>query len=326
MAKNKKVNPITTMLQGIFDKKEQKKSWSKNDFEKIFQNHDPESFTFEQRKIFIASAIFVQNNITPEDYKNLYDIAAKNPVVNILPVDLLFNQNDNSEDDSSSVDDKFDDDWDITEGLTGSPIPDADKKSLLIRVQIRGVKKPPLWREVKIPANLNFENLHDVIQILFGWTNSHMWQFEKAPYSRGYRIAPPVPEDMDFGEDPTDIAHETPVTMVLKEKGDKMIYLYDFGDDWVHDITVKQVMDEQSEFPVCTAWKSDNPMEDCGGPWGYEDLREWADPKIKHSKKEWEEFFNDGWFESKEDFMAAMDDNKFDLTYVNQELENIKPN
>ena len=272
----------------------------------------------KDRMMIIASAIFVQNGITPEAYKDLYEVAEDNPIVNYMPVTMLFNDN-GGQDDADEND--FNNDF-HPEKLMSFPLPGAENKSLVLRVQIRDIKKPPLWREVRIPADLNFEQLHDVIQTLFGWENAHMWQFEQSPYSHGYVIGMPK-KDIGLDDSPTDIAYETPVTKVLKKAKDKMVYIYDFGDDWVHDISVKEVLDEKTDHPVCLKWKSENPIEDIGGVWGLEEFREMADPAAKHTKKEVKEFLNDHWFDSMEDFMEFMDRHHFDLDKVNEKLKSI---
>lgn len=33
---------------------------------------------------------------------------------------------------------------------------------------------PPVWRRVLIPDKITFEELHEIIQILFGWDNEHL--------------------------------------------------------------------------------------------------------------------------------------------------------
>jgi Plasmid pRiA4b ORF-3-like protein. len=57
---------------------------------------------------------------------------------------------------------------------------------------------------------------------------------------------------------------------------DKFRYVYDFGDDWRHDIVVEKVLDpdEGIKYPVCIGGKRNCPPEDVGGPWGYEDFLE----------------------------------------------------
>ncbi len=65
------------------------------------------------------------------------------------------------------------------------------------------------------------------------------------------------------------------------EKGERIRYTYDFGDDWEHEIVVEKVLVAEPgvRYPVCVAGKGACPPEDCGGVWGYERLREvLADP------------------------------------------------
>ena len=63
-----------------------------------------------------------------------------------------------------------------------------------------------------------------------------------------------------------------------KEKIDKyfkrykrMKFIYDFGDNWVHDIIIEKEIDEKIENPICIKAKSGAYPEDCGGTWGYEE-------------------------------------------------------
>lgn len=53
----------------------------------------------------------------------------------------------------------------------------------------------------------------------------------------------------------------------------KFTYLYDFGDSWHHIITLKQIALGTSKHATLTAGKGACPPEDCGGYWGYEDLK-----------------------------------------------------
>ena len=51
---------------------------------------------------------------------------------------------------------------------------------------------------------------------------------------------------------------------------------YDFGDDWEHDIKLEKILppDPAAVTPVCLTGKGACPPEDCGGAWGYADLKE----------------------------------------------------
>jgi hypothetical protein len=55
----------------------------------------------------------------------------------------------------------------------------------------------------------------------------------------------------------------------------RMIYEYDFGDDWTHVLSLTQAeRDETAEYPRCVAGTRAGPPDDCGGPWGYADFVE----------------------------------------------------
>ena len=58
---------------------------------------------------------------------------------------------------------------------------------------------------------------------------------------------------------------------LLGEK-DKFEYVYDFGDNWVHQIVVEKVMADGLPAPRCIAGARGCPPEDCGGSWGYAEL------------------------------------------------------
>lgn len=52
-----------------------------------------------------------------------------------------------------------------------------------------------------------------------------------------------------------------------------MIYTYDFGDDWFHEVILEKVIDSNRPGCVVCAAKGKSPPDDCGGPFGYELLK-----------------------------------------------------
>ena len=169
--------------------------------------------------------------------------------------------------------------------------------AIQFKIQIRDIKKPPVWRRIVIPGNFTFHDLHNTIQSAFGWWDEHLYQFQRHPFDGGWTVKEPDDEDDNWGERPED-ARETNVLTFIQHMGlEKFVYVYDFGDSWVHDITVEQIdHDTDLNHPVCLAGKGACPPEDCGGPWGYEELKEEMD---------------------KDEI------NEFDLEEVNEELESI---
>ena len=49
--------------------------------------------------------------------------------------------------------------------------------------------------------------------------------------------------------------------------------MYDFGDNWVHEITLEKIFDDKRKEAFCLSGKGNCPPEDCGGPYGYEDMK-----------------------------------------------------
>jgi hypothetical protein len=71
---------------------------------------------------------------------------------------------------------------------------------------------------------------------------------------------------------------------VLAEPGSRLIYEYDFGDDWKHELLFEEFVESDTKVPyaVCTDGARACPPEDCGGPYAYGDLlRVLKNPKHK---------------------------------------------
>jgi hypothetical protein len=109
--------------------------------------------------------------------------------------------------------------------------------------------------------------LHQIIQAAFGWTDTHLHSFEYV----GEKIGVPDPE---WDNDCVDEA-ETTLDEVLLGPKDRVRYTYDFGDNWEHDIVLEKVIEPDADDgpPVLLTGKGARPPEDCGGPWGYAELK-----------------------------------------------------
>ena len=47
-----------------------------------------------------------------------------------------------------------------------------------LRITLQEIR-PPVWRLVQVPDTLRLSRLHDVLQAVIGWTDSHLHRFEK---------------------------------------------------------------------------------------------------------------------------------------------------
>jgi Plasmid pRiA4b ORF-3-like protein len=55
----------------------------------------------------------------------------------------------------------------------------------------------------------------------------------------------------------------------------KVVYVYDFGDDWRHDIVVEKILPAEpgAAYPRCTGGRGETPAEDSGGIWSFNEER-----------------------------------------------------
>ena len=128
--------------------------------------------------------------------------------------------------------------------------------------------EPRIWRRFTVPANIKLPCLHDVIQDVMGWTDSHLHAFTVEDDRYSY----PHP-GLDMDDDELDERNVKLIDLVLRPK-DRFVYEYDFGDGWNHVVEVVKFGPSEAgvKYPVCLAGERACPPEDSGGPWNYEDF------------------------------------------------------
>ena len=133
---------------------------------------------------------------------------------------------------------------------------------LQLKITLRDVR-PPIWRRVELSENVTLLALHEVLQVAMGWTNSHLHQFRHGGEDYG-------PPDDEFGREVRS-ERKTRVADLLRTPGDRLVYEYDFGDGWEHDVVLEAIVEPQvqARYPRITAGKRSCPPEDVGGPHGY---------------------------------------------------------
>jgi hypothetical protein len=126
--------------------------------------------------------------------------------------------------------------------------------------------KPLIWRRVLTPDSITLHELHTILQIVMGWTNSHLHQFIIDGDYYG------DPEDDEYGEMENEKRYR--LNQFVERKGFKFIYEYDFGDSWEHTVYIEHILPSQkgAQYPVCLEGKRACPPEDIGGVEGYDDL------------------------------------------------------
>ena len=179
----------------------------------------------------------------------------------------------------------------------------AEARIFRLKVRLREVR-PLVWRRVLVPGEMDLAELHEVVQAAMGRTNSHLHEFE----AEGARYGIPDP---GWGLD--EVADESGVRLSqVAGEGSRLLYAYDFGDGWLHDVTVEKVLNRQPglRYPCCVTGRRACPPEDVGGSWGYQDfLAAVGDPgHAEHGQ--WMEWAGGG-----------VDPAEFDLAAVSKALE-----
>jgi hypothetical protein len=122
-----------------------------------------------------------------------------------------------------------------------------------LKVSLSG-SRPPIWRRVRLPVMATLGDLHDVIQVVFGWDGDHLHVFQagKKQYSD------PL---MDLDETRNEEA--IGLRDAMARNAGKISYTYDLGACWEHEITLEQTLprDRGQDYPVCVAYKGDSPVE-----------------------------------------------------------------
>lgn len=153
------------------------------------------------------------------------------------------------------------------------------KNMIQLKIALKFMR-PPIWRRVVLPDNYTLGNLHEVIQIVMGWHDCHMHRFEMNGVN--YTSAQSA-EQMGWGDESTLFLSE-----LLKKPKQKFWYEYDFGDSWIHEITVEKLVPAESAHPtaVCVTGKRACPPEDCGSYPGYGMLLEALNAPVKTEEQE----------------------------------------
>jgi hypothetical protein len=130
--------------------------------------------------------------------------------------------------------------------------------------------EPPIWRRIELSSRTTLKQLHRILQIAMGWSDYHLHVF----VVNGQRYGIPDPE---FDE-PGEVLAEGRVRLaeVLPVPQARMLYTYDFGDNWQHSIQLESLHPPEASvaYPRVLAGARSCPPEDCGSFSGYADLVE----------------------------------------------------
>jgi hypothetical protein len=174
------------------------------------------------------------------------------------------------------------------ESLTGGPIFQSEAFVLHAKLEL---KNHEVWRRIIVPKQITFPDLHETLQIVFGWKDSHLHEFSifagrpiDLDRTNGKEGRKPI-VNLVCDIEAFDYDNGIPMTLEVGEKlldylPTEIIYKYDFGDGWEHRIFLEKVIDNyEMNYPLCLEGEGNTPPEDVGGEPGYEEfLKVLADP------------------------------------------------
>jgi Plasmid pRiA4b ORF-3-like protein len=178
-----------------------------------------------------------------------------------------------------------------------------------IKVALKNTKLP-IWRRIEVRGDATLGELHAIIQMAMGWTNSHLHHFIVGRSPNLRFIGAPDPHEGDdlMGEENED---EIVISRVLRSAKTKITYEYDFGDSWEHEVVLEKIVEAQAgaHYPRCIEGENACPPEDVGGVWGYVDFLQAINNPEHNQHDEFLEWVG-----------GAFDPEAFDLDAVNNLL------
>ena len=130
---------------------------------------------------------------------------------------------------------------------------------------------PMVTRTFKVSSESSMYDLHHIIQVVMGWKNYHLYQFEVGELV----IADKRLWDEEEMGPITDVK-EVSVGEVFTKVGTTAVYEYDFGDGWMHHLELvdRSIHPTQEVLLLVISGENACPPEDCGGIHGYKELLE----------------------------------------------------
>lgn len=165
-----------------------------------------------------------------------------------------------------------------------------------------------IWRRLLVQEEMTLFGLHRAIQIVFGWEDYHLHAFKL--HGRNYGT-------IRTGERHRNAAgREIRLGDLQLRVRQRILYEYDFGDLWEHEIRVEAILgrDAGKVYPICIGGARAGPPEDIGGPMGYYALLD-QPPADYYGSVCDEDAGDDG------DGLLNYDPERFDRRKVNAELK-----
>ena len=177
-----------------------------------------------------------------------------------------------------------------------------------LKVTLHG-SHSPIWRQFQVRSDITLGKLHLILQAVMGWTNSHLHRF----LIRGAQYG--IPDESGLAPRKTMDEHKHRLKDLVSRKASRIIYEYDFGDLWTHELLVENILPPRAGvwYPVCHAGARACPPEDVGGIAGYENFLAAINNPRHPERQEYLEWIG-----------GRFDPAAFDVNEVNRRLRRLK--
>ncbi len=185
-------------------------------------------------------------------------------------------------------------------------------RAFQLKITIMG-SEPAIWRRIIVPTGITFSQFSMILNEAMGWSGEHLFEFEFKKSRTEINILENIAE-LGYGAEDCVEASKTYIGEYLESyKG--FTYIYDFGDDWRHQVKVEKVLENyENNYPIVVDYEQNCPIEDCGGIWGYYDYLESFNHREDFELEEEDE--DDEWFY---DEMEAPEE--YDMDAVNESFK-----
>jgi hypothetical protein len=124
-------------------------------------------------------------------------------------------------------------------------------------------ENPIISRTIEIPGHQTLEQLHRAIFKAFDREEEHLYEFQlsDAAIFPEKRYVPA--EIQEEEEEECGITEDTTIQELKLQKGDVMLYLFDYDDIWAHQITVQEIqeLDDTIRYPRITKKVGQRPPQ-----------------------------------------------------------------
>jgi hypothetical protein len=180
---------------------------------------------------------------------------------------------------------------------------------------------PMIWRRALVHRESTLAQIHDVIQIVFGWSDTHLHRFRI--HGRDYEVS------RDGGPWFSQDARQVRLVDFQFRPNQRFLYEDDFSDRWRHEVRIERGFEKESKrtYPVCIGGQRAAPPEDCGGPRASLERCDSAPWQVHEHLEHLTESINAGDLDAARDHLEAIESlrewiprDPFDLRAVNHRL------